>query len=709
MLFALLACARTSDVDLDGQARRCVTLQGERDALARDGEGYGWAEQGEPFRLQAADLGTYLLLDREGGFLVGGFERRTALESDMTTLDDGYVSAGEWVFEDGLVLRNRRRDLWLGRSGLVERAWRAEHFTLQDAEGCADFPELSLDAEGSVARTTWSDGDLYGFTDAHSHLLTNYAFGGYLFHGAPFHRLGVEHALPDCDGAHGAMGRKDFFGYVWDGEGNDTNAILTLVGALNTGELDDDNHATDGWPTFSDWPDATRRSTHQVQYHRWLERAWLSGLRLVVNHATSNAVICDLMVGQGIQPARYDCEDMTAVNRSIDEAWAMQDWIDAQHGGAGQGWFRVVTSPAQAREVIEDGKLAVVLGIETSDLFRCHLTPRPDGPVCDEAYVSAQLDAYRDRGVRVVFPNHKYDNAFTPGDGSDGFLEAGNFFNSGHFTNQTEDCPEGVPTGFDGGSVTLGALLEPRDVYVSEPPVDMSGFPESPLEVALDNAAYLLGGAEEGAYCQNGTLTDAGEILLQGLMARGMLIELDHLPAHSYVRAYELLEANDYPALGTHQRHWDGRLFALDGFSTIQFGRCQDPADPGSTLRGALGTMALRGEMGSYPALGFGFDLNGFAHQGAGRFALCEGQEDPVTWPFESYAGDVTFTQPSVGERVVDYNTDGFVHIGMIPEYVEDARHDASSDADLEPLFRSAEAYVRMWEKAEQRAVELAE
>ena len=36
-------------------------------------------------------------------------------------------------------------------------------------------------------------------------------------------------------------------------------------------------------------------------------------------------------------------------------------------------------------------------------------------------------------------------------------------------------------------------------------------------------------------------------------------------------------------------------------------------------------------------------------------------------------------------------------------EYIEDARKDAVSEDDLEPLFRSAEGYLRMWEKAEAR------
>ena len=72
-----------------------------------------------------------------------------------------------------------------------------------------------------------------------------------------------------------------------------------------------------------------------------------------------------------------------------------------------------------------------------------------------------------------------------------------------------------------------------------------------------------------------------------------------------------------------------------------------------------------------------------------------------------SVAGDVTFTEPRVGNRVIDFNTEGFAHIGMLPELLEDARRTGATEEDLEPLFRSAEGYIRMWEAAEARAAEL--
>ena len=68
--------------------------------------------------------------------------------------------------------------------------------------------------------------------------------------------------------------------------------------------------------------------------------------------------------------------------------------------------------------------MAVVLGIETSDLFDCFLVPYGDFSKCNEQTVTAKLDQYHDMGVRVLFPVHKFDNAFSAGDGvSDEELE----------------------------------------------------------------------------------------------------------------------------------------------------------------------------------------------------------------------------------------------------------------------------------------------
>ncbi len=71
------------------------------------------------------------------------------------------------------------------------------------------------------------------------------------------------------------------------------------------------------------------------------------------------------------------------------------------------------------------------------------------------------------------------------------------------------------------------------------------------------------------------------------------------------------------------------------------------------------------------------------------------------------FADGTLFDPPQLGTRKVDFDTEGVIHYGLFPEYVQDARNMGMSDADLEPFFRSAEGYVRMWERAQARAATL--
>lgn len=718
VLASLLSCSPEQPApDIYAFANGCYTVARGGATLQRSGESYGFAKGGTatPLFFRPSDLGSYLLHDPEGGYVVREGEaliRQEQLESDITRFEDGYISGGEWLLEPhekgrGLQLRSKQEPtLRVARDGLTTKVGKVAGLTLTEAEGCTAPPELGVHAEGTPTMTTFEDGDVFGYVDAHSHIFSNFGFGGTLFHGSPFHPLGVEHALPDCSIHHGEAGRGDLFGYSYDND-DDPAAFTTVVGGLVAGELAVDNHATAGFPQFTEWPDARHRGTHQQQYHKWLERAWLSGLRLVVQHATSNSIICEATVGGGLIPGRYDCSDMTGVDRQLDGVYAMERYLDAQAGGPGKGWFRIVTSPQQAREVIAQGKLAVVLGIETSNLFDCYLTPRGRGPTCDLDYVRQQLDAYHDRGVRVLFPVHKYDNAFSAGDGAGGFVEVGNVINSGHYTDKTEDCP-GLQTSFDKGRVDFAGLLQPRESYDAPAVLDFDGWEEDPAGSLLSYIGELTSGTVEGEWCQVHGLTPIGEALIEEILARGMVLELDHLPQRSYQQVFERLVEVDYPAVGTHGNTNGGRLYDIAGLSFRKFGRCHDPENPGSSWARRQQDLELMDAAGLHPSLGLSFDLNGFAGGPAPRFgdqANCtEPQTDPVTYPFTSWAGDVTFTEPRAGERTFDFNTEGMIQIGLLPEYIEDARKDAPSEEAVEALFRSAEGYLRLWERSEARA-----
>src|SRR5207253_2239625 len=96
------------------------------------------------------------------------------------------------------------------------------------------------------------------------------------------------------------------------------------------------------------------------------------GLRLMVMQAGNSKFAC----GSTEQARGRSCEDMEAVDLEIQAAKDMQTDIDNRCGGPGCGWYRIVTSPQQAREVINAGKLAVVLGIEVDSLFGCGIDDR---------------------------------------------------------------------------------------------------------------------------------------------------------------------------------------------------------------------------------------------------------------------------------------------------------------------------------------------
>ena len=58
-------------------------------------------------------------------------------------------------------------------------------------------------------------------------------------------------------------------------------------------------------------------------------------------------------------------------------------------------------------------------------------------------------------------------------------------------------------------------------------------------------------------------------------------------------------------------------------------------------------------------------------------------------------------TKQVTGEKTFDYNVDGLAHVGLLPDLVADLGRSDSSQQDLEPLFRSADGFVDVWERAE--------
>ena len=104
-------------------------------------------------------------------------------------------------------------------------------------------------------------------------------------------------------------------------------------------------------------------------YYKWLERAYLGGVRLITKQMVSNEALC----GAGKRRSNFTCNDMDAVDKQIQATKDLERAIDRMDDGVvnNTGWYRIAYSPAHARQIIRAGKLAVVMGIEVDSLFDC--------------------------------------------------------------------------------------------------------------------------------------------------------------------------------------------------------------------------------------------------------------------------------------------------------------------------------------------------
>src|SRR5436305_10670246 len=357
--------------------------------VVRSGDAYAASAldlaSGVPFHMQATNLAEYVLAgpdmthpaaDPNGGV------------SPSPSLDE----PGAWRVRPAsggsftLSSMATGRALAVGGDKRLTTSTTPTHFAFTPTRGCATPPEAQVYATGSSFRGAAPTAAVRGTIDAHTHLTAFEFIGGDFHCGRPWDPFGVTVALPDCASIQGPQG-----------------SAAPVQNFLDFG-TPVHPHDTVGWPTFKDWPGPTKLS-YEGTYYTGIKRAWLAGLRLVVTDLVDNEALCSI-----IPMRRNPCNDMASVHIQSRDLYALQDYVDAQSGGPGKGWFRVVTNPFQARRVINQGKLAVVEGIEVSRIFGCgeqnHVSQ------CNQGDVERGLNEVRKLGVSSFYPVHKFDNAF---------------------------------------------------------------------------------------------------------------------------------------------------------------------------------------------------------------------------------------------------------------------------------------------------------
>ena len=535
----------------------------------------------------------------------------------------------------------------------------ATEFELIAATNCVDYPEIETNVTGSPDLLK---GDMNqpvrGFVDAHAHIASYEFMGGKFVHGDPFHQFGVTEALNDSAVIHGENGSLDLIGNIF--------------------AYDDINfrYDTRGWPDFPHWP-THRDVSHTGYYYKWIERAYLGGLRMMVSHMVENKALCSAhtRINTAAQNSPNTCEAMDSVRLQVQRLHEMQDYIDAQSGGPGKGFFRIVKSPSEARQVIADGKLAVFMGIEVSELFDCGIQGG-----CTRHSVEQQLQEVYDLGIRGLFPTHRFDNKIGGAKLEGGFLNVGQWLSAGYLFD-TKECD----------ADTKGAHLEP-------------GFP-------IVAGIPLLGGILNGIsnapdydptiqHCNRQGLSELGQYLINRMIDMGMLIELDHASEETATSILDIVEARNYSGVISAHSHMATkpdnslhdnfkRLVQAGGYVSPYNKSAHDLAQDIDKYLSEVETTAF------VHGVSFGTDMTGLANQPGPR---SDAQTDSLAYPFTNEFG-LIFDKQKSGNRVIDYNVEGMAHYGMLADHVQDIR-EQTSHRIYESVMNSTEAYLQMWERA---------
>ena len=505
-----------------------------------------------------------------------------------------------------------------------------------------------------------TSGTIHGFADTHTHLGASQAFGGALRCGEPFAPGGLAEAMADCNTHSG------------------TGHFALLESILGGTDLPG---GTQGFPTFVDWPSHDSQ-LHEQAYYTGIERAWQSGLRVLNNYLVGNRVLCETLAGIGVPP-RYSCNEMDQLRRQVDHLNRMEAHIDAEHGGPGQGWFRIARSPQEVREIAAQGKLAVTLGVETSEPFDCRQIN--DVPQCSREDIDRGLEEFASWGVSTVFPVHKFDNALGG-------------------ARMDEELA--------GLAVNVGNKLGTQRFWETEPcegAASDHGQPIASTPVA-DGLAAATSGAPDGAalpvypgepICNVRGLTELGEYAVNGMMDRGMLINIDHMSVKTAGRVLDIATERGYPGFVVDHSWSDPsmlrRMHELGGF----VGAFAYPADATENFdEGFLDEWRANSATvgGTFSGYGIGSDVNGLAPLAEPRPTAAT---DPLVYPFTAPSGEV-MDRWQFGERVYDLNVDGVAQYGLYADWIADVLHRAGPDrAELErQLMNGAEAWTATWEAA---------
>ena len=515
-------------------------------------------------------------------------------------------------------------------------------------------------------------GPVRGFADLHAHHMAEHAFAGQFVFGSPFGTqrscTGNNHA--QMPGAHPP----------WRGK-----------------HLDRTRPGID-WPLHLD-------AQHQMMHASQLKQAVDGGLRLMVASVVNNMWLAHLVEPFKRSPVPID--DMDNIKLQIK---AIHDFAKRNP------WYRVARDPWEARKIIQDGNLAVIIAVEVS-----HLLPESHGNWED------QLDELYGMGVRCMEIAHETDSRFAGAAHHHGLLlsvmDSLKSMGQGDLREAINEFrisfPDAIPLG--------GFLGTPSGQIV---------LPKLKIEASPFNTVGLL---------------PAGRKLLQEMAKRKMLFEIDHCSRKARSEIHQFFtdpssaaEVRNYPYFYSHARfdelmpprawieqnigkapyaHAEGfdskedtgeymptqqevsRMQTLGGVFGVRTGPNAQLPFQGSPVANRVHTsgrsvaqiVSMGKSMGL--AMALGTDMMGFVPQSGARFKGTQKHAIVASGLPRQEPDKPGTDKPVGGSTVNEYDVFGLKHVGLEPDLLKDLEN---LGLPVPEIKNSAESVLRMWERCYQ-------
>lgn len=568
-----------------------------------------------------------------------------------------------------------------------------------------------------------------GYVMTHEHPTYGMAFGGnYAFAGSSgnYQNGVMETGYTSSCGGCGALSNCD--------HGEVKGSFTAALGALGR---DMGDHSSYMGPLHNS-------NSHLRYSSDWVKEAFSptestyrdTSMKVMVAFAVENEAMCEQLYyannGNGGPGGNgYSCSRGDSYNSLSRQISSIKSWVSAH-----STWMEIAYSAADARRIVADGKLAIIIGIESEYSFGAE--NKTFDPV-------TRLQTYYNLGVRTFYLAHKINSRlagadiYYPKDTDAGKAiratqaisgcfyyddNVGNFpllDGSFNYCNNDSKCGANAFKGsklFDSCNYKLSEISEVNmaDYVLLQGGGKFNGFSIYPKPPGFSGTggSYMDGTIERNRL---GLSTD-GERVVRRAMELGMIINLDHVSSEARADIYTIAqgEFGNYPVNALHNNPNEKLVGSSDTPHPHEYDFDKSERDYIRNTGGVFGVRLGPVDSSGYSASGVTANCPGTSTETAKILAylLDEGLNIGYSLDFATVTEGVhSRTMEGCGTALgTDYihaygsrTAEGLSHIGMMKKWHKELESVGLNSSYLTKLKNDgAEGFVRMWEVSEYRA-----